>query len=235
MKKIVFTASEPEGLDYATKIVPGSTIIPEWYKKQPSFDGGKMQLSSESGIPNSTIKKCMPVLDDMTAGYYFLCQSDLQVTNNSDGTKSIVWSQRCPYSLISTHSLGQISNVPIPPEFDRQPFKFQNPWHIKTPPGYSCMFRQTTWIDTPFRIFSGIVDTDRHPVAVHFPFVVRSDFEGMIAAGTPLVQIIPFRRTEWQHEVVDEWDGSGNVEYNVATRRSMHLYKDNWRSKKKWK
>ena len=52
--------------------------------------------------------------------------------------------------------------------------------------------------DLPFYSFSGLVDTDKHSVVVHFPFIVRKDFEGVIPKGTPIIQAIPIKRENWK-------------------------------------
>ena len=55
----------------------------------------------------------------------------------------------------------------------------------------------------PFHSFSGIVDTDKHPVPVNFPFVVKKDFEGVIPAGTPIAQFIFLKRDTLEYEVCE--------------------------------
>ncbi len=49
-----------------------------------------------------------------------------------------------------------------------------------------------------FTILPGIVDTDDYYSPVNFPFVVNDpEFEGMIPKGTPIAQVIPFKRESW--------------------------------------
>jgi hypothetical protein len=116
------------------------------------------------------------------------------------------------------------------------PFKWNNYWRITTPAGYSCLFRQPSWrFDLPFYTASGIVDTDRHPVAVNFPFFFLNGWHGIIEAGTPIVQVIPFKRDDWESEVVGEDNYEGQKEFRRTTNKLMHRYKDNWRSIKSWK
>jgi len=78
-------------------------------------------------------------------------------------------------------------------------------WKIETPPGYSCLYTHPiNRHDLPFRTFSGVVDTDTFPDAVHFPFSILN-FEGdrkIIPMGTPICQVFPFKRDEWQSEVL---------------------------------
>ena len=45
---------------------------------------------------------------------------------------------------------------------------------------------------------SGVVDTDAFPLEVNLPFFIRKDFVGIIPAGTPIAQAIPFKRQDWE-------------------------------------
>lgn len=246
MKTITFTPINTIAGTIISPPIPASRCLPEWYKHQNSIIGDKVLLN-ELGSPNVTVKKCMPVLDDMTAGYYITLASDLVVSYDNN-THSFSWSldisghintanqnEMLP-PLIATHSTEQVSHLPIPSEYSVHPFKFNNYYKITTPKGYSCMFRHPSWVfDLPFYTLSGMVDTDAHPVPVNFPFLIRNSWEGIIEAGTPIVQVIPFRRTEWVSEVVGDNNDDGALEYRASTKKILHRYKDNWRSMKLWK
>jgi hypothetical protein len=75
--------------------------------------------------------------------------------------------------------------------------KFSNPWSIKTPKGWSVQFKNpaNNWSNN-IHILEGIVDTDEYFTPVNFPFVWTGTEEGewVIPKGTPLVQVIPFKR-----------------------------------------
>jgi hypothetical protein len=46
-----------------------------------------------------------------------------------------------------------------------------------------------------FQVLSGVVDTDAFPTPVNFPFIATAeDGVHVLPKGTPLVQVIPFRR-----------------------------------------
>lgn len=77
--------------------------------------------------------------------------------------------------------------------------KFVNPWSIKTPPGWSVSFKNpSSNFSNDIHILEGVVDTDEYTAPVNFPFVWTGSEEGewIIPKGTPLVQVIPFKRTE---------------------------------------
>lgn len=239
MKKIEFIIQDKKLLPIINKPLQASKCLPAWYNNQPSIINNESLSLGENGIANITIKKCMPVLDDMIAGYILTTYSDIIVKNNVDGSdkpKSISWSLADSPEVISSHSTSQVSHFPIPNEYNVHPFKFNNYWRIRTPPGYSCIFRSPFYHTStmPFYALSGIVDTDTYCMPINFPFLIRKDFEGVIEADTPFIQIIPFKRTEWVSEISVEDNKKGVEEYNKTTRKIMHRYKDNWRSIKKW-
>ena len=76
------------------------------------------------------------------------------------------------------------------------PMKFHNYWTIETPPGWSCLFiPPINRPDQRFEIASGVVDTDQYKTLIHFPFFATvGDGVYVIEKGTPIAQVIPFRR-----------------------------------------
>lgn len=195
--KIEFISEEPD-LDYWPKPVPASKMVPEWYKKMNGYmDGIK---NYENGFANSTIKKCMPVFDSMTTGYYILLPSDVNVSRNKENG-GIVFSNPIDFKLVTEHANSQVDTMNIPKEFNRNFLKWTNNWIVKTPKGWSTLFVQPMHRDDlPFQILPAIVDTDGFKLSVQFPFILRNDFEGVIPANTPIAQVIPFKRNDWEAE-----------------------------------
>jgi hypothetical protein len=102
-----------------------------------------------------------------------------------------------------------------------------NPWAIKTPPGYSVLFTQPFHRESSFTILPGIVDTDTYSAAVNFPFVLNDiNFEGLIPAGTPIAQAIPFLREDWQMSIGKQED---LVETNKITTRLRTRFFDSYK------
>ena len=58
--------------------------------------------------------------------------------------------------------------------------------------------------DLPFINTQGIIDNDKVNLSGSLPFFVREGFTGVIPKGTPFVQIFPFKRESWEHEIVIE-------------------------------
>jgi len=190
VKNIIFTSVFDVSDQYAPRLA--TKCIPDWYKKMESrFPKEKKPDSMR------TIKKCIPVLDAITAGYIIVSPCDVYVSL-IDGEPNF----NSPITdLIQFHPRKQGYLHPSVNEF---PFpKWMNPWAIKTPKGYSCLFvppmhNPNEW----FTILEGIVDTDTYSASVNFPFVLKNPTaEFMIPAGTPIAQVIPFKRNEWVSKV----------------------------------
>jgi len=214
---------------------PAASFLPEWYKQQPGYTDGKRSIGND-GNYNHTVKHCMPALDAMTAGYIIPLPQDIEVVSNPDGSPTVQWPSDT-FKQISTHSPDQVSSLPLDTEmWDPIAWKFHNPWIIKTPHGYSCLFVQPMWHEElPFRCFSGVVDTDTYHVQpVNFPLVFRRGFRGSIDMGTPMIQVIPFRREDWKSETLSQSTFDPKV-WERSKRRFGHRYKKDYRQKKNYR
>jgi hypothetical protein len=208
-----------------------SKFIPEWYKKLESYMGGEKKPTGE-GKTASTIKRCMPVFDAMTSGYILTTPVDIYVTQREGAP----WYEWPSANAISFHPMEQAPEHPSRNGLPAYP-KFMNNWSIKTPKGYSCLFIQPLHRETPFTILPGIVDTDNYTNPVNFPFVLNDPkFEGLIPAGTPMVQIIPLKRNTWEMIYGKEKDKIQANQTNVTLRKTFFDgYKKLWWQKKEYK
>lgn len=214
-KKIVFHSENSE-LEIPHP-QPSSRFVPKWYR---TMDGVSQRIE--------TVKKCVPVLDALTSGYIIPLHTDV-VWN----PESKMFSSNSRLMINSDHHSIQTQNVDLPPEYDPQPHKWINNWFIQTPPGYSTMFiHPLNRLDLPFYSFTGIVDTDKHPLAVNFPFVLRKDFNGVIPAGTPIIQAIPFKRDSWESEVIDTGPSHNYPKSYEIDQPPFGWYKRKWWQRK---
>lgn len=190
--KIIFTNTFDADLEQPKL---ASKLIPDWYKNTQSYISGERKPTGE-GSTSATIKRCMPVFDAITAGYIIESPADVYVSIK-DGQQWFEWSD---FGLINFHPVEQAPNHP-----DKKPFsypKWNNPWSIKTPNGYSTLFVQPFHRESIFTIFPGIVDTDQYSPPVNFPFVINDPtFQGLIPKGTLIAQVIPFKRDCWTMEL----------------------------------
>jgi hypothetical protein len=53
----------------------------------------------------------------------------------------------------------------------------------------------------PFRVIPAVIDSDRSVIDNNFPCWVQDGFEGIVEKGTPIAQVVPFKRTDWKAEM----------------------------------
>ena len=248
-KEIEFSAHEDYFAlkeDYPTPI---KLNIPEWYKKL------------EHTILNRTVKGCMPFLDTLTSGYLLKMPQDFHIRHNvinknengeefKDSFQTFGLYDQMNFlkakninlnSGLDLHSPKQVEGSPFIDKNKKLPFyKIINPWKIKTPKGYSCLFvSPLNNSDDRFFIISGIVDTDTFTQEINFPIVINGDkypvLETIIKKGTPYVQIIPFKRDNWKmilNSVKQKELQKLKLSYNL---KLLNIYKDKFWNKKSWK
>jgi hypothetical protein len=174
---------------------PASKVIPDWYKNTNSYINNKKK-PTDTGSTSATIKRCMPVFDALVSGYIIESPADVYVSIK-DGGQWFEWSD---FGLITFHPVEQAPEHPVKNGFAYP--KWTNPWAISTPKGYSTLFVQPFHRESVFTILPGIVDTDQYTPTVNFPFVINDPtFEGLIPKGTPIAQVIPFKRDSWTMEL----------------------------------
>lgn len=184
--------------------VEGSIPLPETASKcLPSYFRPIKPQSNDS--PNSnTVKRCVPFIDAMSQGFILPLWTDVYV-RSEDGELSVDLPENNRlYEGIGEHSLEQIPDHPLVENpYGKIILKFENPWTIETEKGVSCIFTSPlNHLETRFKILDGVVDTDTYYNPVNFPFIwTGGDGQFMIPRGTPLVQIIPFRREGAKLEV----------------------------------
>jgi hypothetical protein len=196
--KIIFT--NINGLDFFPP-KPAIKDVPDWYIECPEYISGDSKAITNFDIDKTThtIKKCMPVFDAMTAGYILYTQVDVQVTQVY-GVPYYTWPSQ---DFIAFHPISQAPNYPLNKGVPYA--KFVNPYSIITQKGYSVLFTQPFHRNSIFTILPGIVDTDTYIPEVAFPFILNNpNWEGIIPAGTPMAQIIPFKRESWNYKIGSE-------------------------------
>lgn len=226
---ITFTNTDKIPEEFSPK--PASQFVPDWYKNLESYMNGK-KVPTGDGFSAATAKRCMPVFDAITAGYIIVSPADVYVSQR-DGQPYYEWAN---FGLIEFHPKEQAPEHPHRNGLDIFP-KWINRWAIKTPKGYSTMFVQPFHRDAVFTILPGVVDTDTYTAPVNFPFVLNDPkFEGIIPAGTPIAQVIPFKRESWKMEIGGDKELSEQSE--VTTRlntRFFDRYKNMFRVVKEYK
>jgi hypothetical protein len=207
---------------------PASSCLPDWYKKQTSYMSNKKD-PVENGTTTATIKKCIPVFDALTSGYILFTPVDIYV-KTVNGSPLYSWPD---LDMVRFHPISQAENHPAQNGFDYA--KFSNPWAIKTPKGYSTLFAHPFHRDLPFTILEGVVDTDTYVSPVNFPFVLNDPaWEGLIPAGTPMAQVIPFKREKWKMQMSQDVSGF-NDNQMLLKSKIFNRYKNFFWEKKEFK
>lgn len=231
--EIIFTdLMHPDGVLIKPK--PASEYIPDWYKNAKSYtDPSGKKAPTLDGKPYGTIKRCMPVWDMMTAGYIIETPYDIYVRQTPDGPY-FQWGE---HDAIAFMDMDQFQNHPYSMDIGYAA-RIIHPWSIKTPKGWSVIIMEPQHHEPgPITCLSGIVDTDEFSLPFNMFLKLRdSKFEGMIPAGTPFVQVIPFKRESWTSRL------GGEKERKKSERdRSLFYtvffdrYKKFWWSKKEYK
>jgi hypothetical protein len=170
---------------------PAAKEIPAWFKKIQAVNDEEHDM---------TIKKCIPFLDTLTTGYMFKTSAD--VIYDEEYNRFL---ENGVSETVTLHPTFQIENMEIDSNLHPLPYKWINKFMWQTPKGYSTMFlHPLNRTDLPFQSISGIVDTDDFPLSVQFPFFMKKGFSGLIPAGTPIIQAIPFKRDDWDLKFPDQ-------------------------------
>ena len=214
------------------KPTPTHRSVPEWYRQQPAYVNKEEFL--KRGVSGSTVKKCMPVFDAMTAGYLLYCPVDIYVDATDPGKLEYT----IPVAeLFTTHSPEQLTHYPMPPNMHKDVLRINPMWSVKTSPGYSSLFTKPMHqYHTPFEIVPGIIDTDTYMSEGFLSFKIENTFKGIIEKGTPIAQVIPFKRESWDSQHIEYKDSKDYQKKQRMLIRSkfFHYYKQNFWHKKEW-
>lgn len=228
-RKIKFGSDEDSLIISGLK--PSRQFIPDWYKKAVPFSGsGKPEI--RLNYSNKALKLCMPFLDSMQTGYIVELWQDVEVIRGEDGSFEIAWPTQP--EVLTSRPTEAASTLPIPAGYMDTHFIWNTPVSIETPPGYSILVTHPlNRHDLPFITLSGVVDTDVNPMGKgSLPFFLREDFVGIIPKGTPIFQVIPFKRESWVSEEDKEMHKKANVATRLAKAVTHGFYKNTGWSRK---
>lgn len=232
-KEIIFTSPLGDIIDCPA---PALFNIPKEYKNLP-------QRLEGSGLTDRTVKACMPFLDAYTIGYIIPAPIDFAIEVKKydyDIKFKMTVSRNFPEKFKEYFSLAQHAKAQIPEElrFSHRTIdsilKFIMPWTIKTPSGYSCIVTNPLNRNLPFKIIDGVVDTDEYDLPINLPFYWTNNVdqeETIIKKGTPLAQVIPFKRENWKMKVIQEEILSDKKSLKLATYLNGAYKKIFWKKK----
>jgi len=206
-KQSIEFKTDLKGLEEFAPVKPAKFFLPQWFKDmdeyittpavhekgQPSYFGKGKDTAIK--WTSGTVKRCPAIVDLITEGFIipmwadFLIQRDMEI---------LEWDNKgVPEYGIDFHSNKQIYNWNLKKTDFPEGVKFNNPWRIYTPPGYSVMFMPPTYqFEKRFTVLPGIVETDSYH-HVNFPTIWHTTKDAIIERGTPFIQVIPFKRDDW--------------------------------------
>lgn len=179
------------------KPVLAKDVLPEWWKKQKIHEVNIGQVGH-------TIQAC-PAMDDwLKIGWYIIANKDHEIvcgdgaghdeddftfsTHSVDASPSHPANQFGPFEFLN--------DKPI-----KDAFKFRMPWNIILPKGYSMFYTDPfLFQNRHFAVWPGIIDGDtfnKNMDNAQLILYPRTTTSFVIKKGTPICQIIPFRREEW--------------------------------------
>lgn len=191
--KITFI-TKPEFKGVIPEPVPAHKELPDWYKNTPLEAEGNP--NERERLQQSTVKACMPFLEAMKIGWIFKSPADVEVVIKEGGDKFRTRS-KLPQKVMSSFSKRQVGEDMFPANGPL--LKFNNFWRAKAPEGYSMLMmppmNRPGVMQQPFVSWSGIISIDEYKGQLNSPVLwTDQTFEGVIPQGTPLSQVIFFKR-----------------------------------------
>lgn len=179
---------------YVKRPSPAADYLPKWMRQMPMFDGKKPRIEGGK-VVNATPSACAAFSDALNSGYILETWTDIHIQQGVHGIE---------YNFaIGPDPMGlrQKSHVPMGEGFIPFECVWRAPWAPKLPKGYSVLVTHPhNRFDLPFQTLSGVIDSDVyfHNEFGNIPFYVKEGFAGVIPAGTPIIQYLPFKRDDWK-------------------------------------
>ena len=216
--------------------IPSVRNVPEWYRSLSKFnksnDDRTLGINNNIGTDGAMVatKMCMPFFDALTGGYHYILEDDIYVDMDENGKPLLSW--KGDVMMIDKRPTIEL---PVPDNCHPIHYGWRMNWYYETPPGYSVLITHPmNRYDLPFYTMSGIVESDIWGLPVFTAFFLKRNFIGIIPKGTPIFQIIPFKREEWELEVSETEEELDKHELMAENRRSrlFGYYKETaWRRK----
>ena len=201
-KKIVFHANRlynKTNEKYWPK--PTRTQVPKWFVQADKYEKDPITqeyYQNNEGGKLFSFKACPALLDVFTAGYLYTTPCDLTFFKDKNGMMNV----KTEASFEDfCGARPQMKEFHQPSNYYKEHFHWYPNWAPKLPEGYSAIYTHPmNRFDLPFLTVSGIIDNDKMDTPGLMPFFLKEGFEGVIPQGTPYVQIIPFKRDDWEAE-----------------------------------
>jgi hypothetical protein len=146
-----------------------------------------------------TWKACPAIFDIMGAGYVYRTPCDIEFYEEGGQIQVKVLDPQKADFIQVRPPMPQFTS---PMGYHESHFAWWSDWAVQVPDGYSVLYSQPfNRFELPFLTTSGIIDNDKVNLPGTMPFFIVKGFTGVIPAGTPYAQMLPFKRENWESQV----------------------------------
>jgi hypothetical protein len=191
-KKIVIRFADLFEPEY--KVSQSKKFIPSWYKNARPFDENYKKINKLPAKLN--FKACSPFGDSFVSGYMVPLPVDIAIEQTEAGP-SVTWNSG-EIDYVTLRGKEDNPDLPTPEGFSSLHFTWYTKHFLKIPKGFSALITHPlNRYDLPFLTMSGIVDGEYVMPPGNVPVFFSKTFEGVIPAGTPIMQILLFKNAEY--------------------------------------
>lgn len=199
MNKIIFHSNRLYNSAKETfKPIAAKSYVPKWYSSADRYEripNTDEYYTNAEGGKLLSFKNCPALLDVFTSGYLYTTPCDIVFYKENGIIKvktELGFEDFCA-------SRPATPNLEVPKGYQADHFHWYPNWAPSLPDGYSALYvSPLNRFELPFITTAGIIDNDKMDTPGLIPFFLKEDFLGVIPAGTPYAQIIPFKREDWE-------------------------------------
>jgi len=220
-KKITFISHKTyNNKDESFMPKAGKTQVPKWFSSSDKYFKDPVKedvVQHEWGAKVLNFKSCPALLDLFLDSYYLTTPCDIIFYKDPTSGLQMAKTEKGYEDFIGYRD--PMEGFVHPHGYEAHHFHWYPNWGVKLEKGYSAIFMSPmNRYDLPFISTAGIIDSDVLDIPGLVPFFLRSNFSGIIPAGTPYVQVFPFKRESWkmetvypdQEEIIERHNKSGN-------------------------
>lgn len=212
---------------------PASKLVPDWFKNIPPERTDEDDIT-KFGRNSGTVKKCIPYIDALTMGYMFVLPFDIEVSIK-DNVKYLRWQVEGQETFSHVEPQYRTMGMSVNSNFGPEIWRLTSYPCIETPAGYSVLITHPlNRYDLPFLTLSGVIDTDKLHQESSVAFYLDSKFSGILEKGTPIAQIIPFKRDEWSMNFLDPYPDKvyNKMKFDIKSIINRSYARQYWSKKK---
>lgn len=205
--EVIPKAKKFEDLVVAYPPQPANRFIPKWFKElhlgneMASFLEEFHNVWSDKAF---TAKKCPAIQDLMTEGVIIPLWGKMYMGHEYDDEGNatqtyygMTTDKAFDHNFFGSHFEKQVGDMDVGlanlGRLDKSILKLESPYKFIVPEGYNLMYVDPFYhFRKEIRLLEGLVEADKWGY-ITFPFSIQEK-EFIIPAGTPLIQVIPYKR-----------------------------------------